>query len=191
MWSWHWSPLTQTSLLLCPSDGLASFLETTLANGVKVVEKVITSQFRFHLIAIYTLGVFSQFQLHTCTKITLKSWFLKIFSSETAWINEPTLDRNHSWKVLYKDCSFSSEALTYMAATGNSCFWLDNLKKSSPLKPLGQMNRNLIGSTMEGSVSSFLKAEWKVSDTSLSLKIVRLRGTFLINIIWVSWVYSK
>ena len=61
-------PLTQTSLLLSPSDGLASFLETTLANGVKFVEKVITSTFRFHLIAIYALGCFfSQFQLHTCT----------------------------------------------------------------------------------------------------------------------------
>jgi hypothetical protein len=44
---------------LSPSDGLASFLETTLANGVKVVEKVITSKFRFHLIAIYALGFFA------------------------------------------------------------------------------------------------------------------------------------
>ena len=37
------------------------FLETTLANGVKVVEKVITSKFRFHLIAIhvYAFGVFA------------------------------------------------------------------------------------------------------------------------------------
>jgi hypothetical protein len=33
-----------------------------------------------------------------------------------------------------------------MAATGNSCFWLADLKKSSPLKPLGQMNRNLVES---------------------------------------------
>jgi hypothetical protein len=39
-----------------PSDGLSSFLQTTLANGVKVVKKVITSKFRFHLIAIYALG---------------------------------------------------------------------------------------------------------------------------------------
>jgi hypothetical protein len=52
---------------LSPSDGLASFLKTTLANGVKVVKKVITSKFRFHLIAIYALGCFSKFQLHTCT----------------------------------------------------------------------------------------------------------------------------
>jgi hypothetical protein len=47
-------------------DGLASFLETTLANGVKIVEKVITSKFRFHLIAIYALGCLLY-------KITLKS----------------------------------------------------------------------------------------------------------------------
>jgi hypothetical protein len=46
----------QTSLVLSPSDGLALFLKTTLANGVKVVKKVITSKFRFHLIAIYALG---------------------------------------------------------------------------------------------------------------------------------------
>jgi hypothetical protein len=33
-----------------------------------------------------------------------------------------------------------------MAATGNSCFWLAYFFKSSPLKPLSQMNRNLVGS---------------------------------------------
>ena len=73
MWSWHWSPLTQTSLLLSPSDGLASFLKTTLANGVKVVKNVITSKFRFHLIAIYALGCFHNFSCTPVpTKITLK-----------------------------------------------------------------------------------------------------------------------
>ena len=71
MWSWHWSPLTQTSLLLSPSDGLASFLETTLANGVKVVEKVITSKFRFHLIAIYALGCFCKF---SCIPVPKLPW---------------------------------------------------------------------------------------------------------------------
>jgi hypothetical protein len=45
---------------LSPSDGLASFLKTTLANGVKVVKMVMTSKFRFHLIAIYMhWGVFA------------------------------------------------------------------------------------------------------------------------------------
>jgi hypothetical protein len=33
-----------------------------------------------------------------------------------------------------------------MAGTGYSCFWLANFFKSSPLKPLSQMNRNLVGS---------------------------------------------
>ena len=62
MWSWHWSPLTQTSLLLSPSDGLASFL------------KVITSKFRFHLIAIYAFGCFCNFSCTPVpTKITLKT----------------------------------------------------------------------------------------------------------------------
>ena len=74
MWSWHWSPLTQTSLLLSPSDGPTSFLKTTLVNGVKVVKKVITSKFRFHLIAIYALGCFHNFSCTPVpTKITLKS----------------------------------------------------------------------------------------------------------------------
>ena len=50
--------------------------------------------------------------------------FLKIFSSEIAWSNDPKLGRMHVWEVIYKDYSCRPDPLTDMTTTGDSFFWL-------------------------------------------------------------------
>jgi hypothetical protein len=60
-----------------------------------------------------------------------------------------------------------------MVAIGNSCFWLANFQKSSPLKPLGQMNWDLVGS-IYGMFSitiahpqAILVSDWLISKKNL------------------------
>jgi hypothetical protein len=73
-------------------------------------------------------------KMSNLNKRTFHRCFLPSFGSFGHAVSEEKIFRNRSIP------------LTNMATTGDSCFWLADFKDSSPLKSLGQMIWNLVGS---------------------------------------------
>ena len=107
------------------------------------------------------------------------TFHILIFSSETPQPNELKLGRKHLWEFLSKVYIFCPDRLTSMAATGNYFFWLADFLKSSLLKQLGQMNRNLVDSIYGMSSVKRLISSWSVNKHGHHRKFLFLIGWFL------------
>jgi hypothetical protein len=98
-------------------------------------------------------GQMNQRTFHRCFLPSFGS-FGQAVSEDKNFTNQPIRNKSHLWwQCLLMDRDemsnrllIPSRSITNMATTGDSCFWLADFLESSPLKPFGQMNHNLVGS---------------------------------------------